>query len=68
MFPFSANEKIEDINGCPKNRSQMVSGIGVENAGVVLALPLNDIDHLENIHAISFTLGDYINKLTVISK
>lgn len=26
VFPFSANEKIEDINGCPKNRSQMVSG------------------------------------------
>lgn len=26
MFPFTANDKIEDINGCPKNRSQMVSG------------------------------------------
>lgn len=25
VFPISANEKIEDINGCPKNRSQMVS-------------------------------------------
>lgn len=25
FFCFSANEKIEDINGCPKNRSQMVS-------------------------------------------
>lgn len=28
LFPFTANDKIEDINGCPKNRSQMVSGVG----------------------------------------
>lgn len=46
----------------------MVSGTGVKSAGVVLALPLNDIDHLENIHTISLTLGDGINKLTAISK
>lgn len=64
MFPFSANEKIEDINGCPKNRSQMVSGTWLVSVYIKeVALPLNDSDRLGNSHTVSFTLRDYINKL-----